>query len=244
MSPETRAFLDAVRTAEDPTTEDERRVLTAVQAAVATGATVSAGLAVSNGVKLFRGGSISTSLKLGGLVVGLGGAAWVASTTLSTNVPGPPAKPTPPQHFASAHVPNATSRTSPPRGPGKAPEMASAAVPLPSAKPAAPPSSATGPRATPPAPPSLRDEIALLAEVKVALDRGDGATALRLLDERASVDQRLLAERKAARILALCMLGRTREAERSARAFSREHPSSVQKTAIERSCAGKATGPR
>jgi RNA polymerase sigma-70 factor (ECF subfamily) len=84
----------------------------------------------------------------------------------------------------------------------------------------------------------------LLAQVQAALDRGDGATALRRLDERASVDRRLLAERRAARILALCQLGRTQEAEQSALAFVREHPSSVQRTAVERSCAGKATEPR
>lgn len=233
MSPETRAFLDVVRTAEDPTSEDERRVLTAVRATIATGATVGAGIALSKAAKLL-GGGVSSGLKLGGLVVGISAIAWVASTTLATRSPEPPEKPAPAQQLASARVPLVASeaplRTAPREAPDATP---AAAAPLPSAK-----------RVAPPAAASLREEIAVLAAVQAALDRGDGATALQRLEEHPSADRRLLAERRAARILALCLLGRTPEAEQSARTFLREHPSSVQRTAVERSCAGKATDPR
>jgi RNA polymerase sigma-70 factor (ECF subfamily) len=244
MSPETRAFLDAVRAADDPTPDDERRVLTAVRATIATGATLGAAIAVSKTAKLFSGG-IASGLKLGGLLVGLGVTAWIASTTLSTRGLESPAKPAATQHAEDAQVPRVMPRAPLPRSADEAPEVARShpATP-PSPKPDAPSSTATRAGATSSAPPSLRDEIALLADVKTALDRGDGATALKRLDERPSVDRRLLAERKAARVLALCLLGRTREAEQSARAFFREHPSSVQRTAIERSCAGKTPAPR
>lgn len=243
MSPETRAFLDEVRTAEDPTPRDERRVLSAVHAALATGAIVSGGIAASKGVNVL-GVSVATGVKAGGLVLGLSAAAWIAATALSPIPPAPtavsPARSAgPPASSAASVVPSPrSSDATPPLATesGKRPRTTTSP---PSASPAAtssvPPSSAL---------PSLREEIALLAEVNAALSRGDGATALQRLDEHDAAERRLLAERKALRIRALCVLGRTAEAERLARAFLREHPTSVQRAAVERSCAGQAAGRR
>src|SRR5687768_3729560 len=153
MSPETRAFLDAVRTADDPTPDDERRVFTAVRATIATGATVGAAIAVSKTAKLFSGG-IASGLKLGGLLLGLGLTAWVASTTLSTRSLEAPAKLTATQHLESAQVPSVTSRTPLPRSRDEAPEVATShAETPPRPKPDAPSSTATRARATSPAPP-------------------------------------------------------------------------------------------
>jgi hypothetical protein len=235
MSPETRDFLETVRTAEDPTAEDERRVLAAVQAVVAASALAGAGLAASNAGKL-AGGGVASGLKLGGLALGLG-AAWLA-VSAATAPPAPPP--------AAARATTTAARAQPARsGPSVLVVPSSSAArpaapsppggvvrPAPSVPAAAPPA---------PAPPSLREEIALLAEVQAALERGDGATALRRLDGSGGADPRLLAERKAARVLALCLLGRTEEAERAARAFLRGHPKSVQRSALERSCAAKTT---
>ena len=91
----------------------------------------------------------------------------------------------------------------------------------------------------------MREEIALLADVQAALERGDGAKALTRLDGHVTTDRQLLAERSAARILALCLLGRDTEARRAALVFMHAHPASVQRTAVERSCAGtKKSGER
>jgi hypothetical protein len=244
MSPETRAFLDAVRTAEDPTPGDERRVLSAVHAALATGAIVSGGIAASKGVNVL-GVSVATGVKAGGLVLGLSAAAWIAATALSPNPPAPAALS--PARSAGPPASSAASVVPSPRSSDATPPLATESNKRPRTTTSPPPASPTATPSSPPPPsalPSLRDEIALLAEVNAALSRGDGATALLRLDEHDAAERRLLAERKALRIRALCLLGRTPEAERLARAFLREHPTSVQRTAVERSCAVQAAGRR
>jgi hypothetical protein len=242
MSPETRAFLDEVRAAEDPTPADERRVLSAVHAALATGAIVSGGVAASKGMNVL-GVSVATGVKAGGLVLGLSAAAWIAATVLAPNPPVPAA--VSPARSVGAPAANATAVPSP-RSRDTTPPLATESDKRPRTTPSP---TAAFPAATSSAPassalPSLRDEIALLAEVNAALARGDGATALQRLDEHDAAERRLLAERKALRIRALCLLGRTSEAERLARAFLREHPTSVQRTGVERSCAVPAAGGR
>jgi hypothetical protein len=73
--------------------------------------------------------------------------------------------------------------------------------------------------------------------VQAALKRADGAAALRELDAHDPTDRGWLPERRAARILALCMLGRVAEARQAAAQFAEQHPDSVQREAIARSCA-------
>jgi hypothetical protein len=84
---------------------------------------------------------------------------------------------------------------------------------------------------------SLRAELDLLREAQGALDRADGDAALRALDAHPSESGQLLAERQAARVLALCLLGRTAEARDAAARFLKVYPTSVHRHAIERSCA-------
>jgi hypothetical protein len=87
--------------------------------------------------------------------------------------------------------------------------------------------------------PSLASELELLRRVQAALRRGDGETALRELDAHVTNDRELLPERRAARILAVCRLGRV-DAARLARAeFLSEHPDSIQREAVERACANR-----
>ncbi len=244
MSPETRAFLDSVRSAEAPSADDERRVLSAVHAALATGAVAGAALGVSKGAKLF--GVSVASVKAGGALLGLSVATWLAASALSQDRPaGPPAV-----------TPVASTARAAAVSPATPPAIASDAEPTPVTPPAT--SSRNGavaraatlgsslprPTSSPPAPSSLREEIALLSQVNGALARGDGAAALQRLDEPLASGRRLPAERMAARIRALCLLGRTQEAEARAHDFVREHPTSVQRTAVERSCAGKAIAAR
>lgn len=80
-------------------------------------------------------------------------------------------------------------------------------------------------------------ELALLQRVQTALRRRDGATALSELDAYEHAAGQLRAERQAARILALCLLDRSAEAQQVAAEFEREHPDSPQRAAIAGSCA-------
>lgn len=226
MNPETRAFLDGVRQADDPTPEDERRVLGAVYSAVAAGTLLGGAVGASKATKVSAFFGI-TGVKLGGVLVGLGALAW----TLAWVAPAP--EPTTLRAPSPAPLAHGSSEPSPP---------ASVSSPSPSAleereKP--PARRASGePRRREPSPASLREEIALLADVKAALARGDGTTALRRLDGHVTTDRQLLAERRAARIFALCAVGRVDEARLAAREFLRNDPTSVQRAAVERSCAG------
>jgi hypothetical protein len=246
MNPETRAFLDAVRTAEDPSSDDERRVLSAVRATLVTSAALGTGISVAK-ASTPSAGSAAAGIKLGGLVLGLGAAALVVGAVVAVGRPGPREATGSAMPSARAHAPGVACVSPPPR---PAPGAHSDAIPgirtLPAARPSASVMQSGRPRAevsasaAPPTPSSLREEIALLTEVQAALERRDGATALGRLDQHQTLDRRLLAERRAARILALCLLGRRQEAEQAALAFVREHPTSVQRTAVERSCAENA----
>jgi hypothetical protein len=73
--------------------------------------------------------------------------------------------------------------------------------------------------------------------VQQLLRQGDAAAALRALDAHHTDDRVLLAERRAARILALCGIGRTAQARAAAAEFEKEHPDSVQRAMLASSCA-------
>jgi hypothetical protein len=236
MSPETRAFLDSVRDAEDPTSEDEARVLSAVRTALVAGAGVGLVAGAAKSSKLLGLAGLS-GLKLGGAIVGLAAGVWFAGAAL--------------QERAPSRVPGGAGQPAAGRSELPPPSRPSGAVasPLPSAFVVSPvpsalvagellPENAERPVARPRPPASLREEIALLAAVQGALERGDGAAALGLLDRHVTSDRQLAAERKAARIHALCALGRSGEARELAAEFSHAHPASLQRAAIERSCAG------
>ena len=224
MNPETRAFLDGVRHADDPTPDDERRVLGAVHAAVAAGVLVGGAAGASEATKLTALFGIP-GLKLGGILVCLGALAWIGGSIVPKREGAP----------VRAAV-SAGQKASDPAPPARS----SGPIPSAAREPENPPLS---PRASKelrgrdPTPASLREEIALLADVKAALSRGDGATALARLDGHVTADRQFRSERRAARILALCSLGRADEARRAATEFLRDDPASVQRGAIERSCA-------
>jgi len=237
MSPETRTFLEEVRHAEDPTVGDERRVLAALNAALAAGSVAGASVAVSKATKFF-GVSGASGLKLVGGLLSVGAAVWIASSV-----------PFPSEAGESSLAARRSIARSPIATPG-APEASERAAPAlsttASLQPSAPLVRAEERRrGSRPADPlraaSVREEIQLLADVRADLARGDGVSALGRLDEHVTADRQFLAERSAARILALCSLGRTAEARRATAAFLRDHPRSVQRTAVERSCASGGT---
>ncbi|HKU43805.1 MAG TPA: hypothetical protein VJR89_36850 [Polyangiales bacterium] len=86
--------------------------------------------------------------------------------------------------------------------------------------------------------PNLQAELAFLAEVHAALRRGDGAEALRRLDAHRTGDRQLAVERRAARVFALCAVGRVAEARTAAAEFVRRSARAPQRAAVERACAG------
>jgi hypothetical protein len=114
-----------------------------------------------------------------------------------------------------------------PRAPNA--EVRRAPIPLP----AAPRTEVVGE----PARATLGPELELLQRVQAALRRGDAASALAQLEAHQTLDRSLLAEREAARVIALCSLERTSEAHRAARDFSARHPDSLHQPAIASACA-------
>jgi hypothetical protein len=112
------------------------------------------------------------------------------------------------------------------------PSAGSTSAKAPAAGPAAPSGSATGD--------PLEDEAKLLAAAHTALSGGDAARALILLDQHAAKFPRgtLAPERRAARAMALCKLGRTAEGRREAEMLYGKDSKSPVAAKIERACGG------
>ena len=87
----------------------------------------------------------------------------------------------------------------------------------------------------------LDGELALLQEAHAALRANEGARALRLLQEhsRRFPNGELAEESEAARVFALCQLGRADEARDLAGRFLREHPRSLMAPRVTRVCDGE-----
>jgi hypothetical protein len=233
MRPDTRAFLERVRDAENPSRTDEERVLRALQGSLAAGfgatalgatALAQSGLGKTWIAKTAAAlGSFGSKLSLVAALsaAALGGGDSARSASAPVRIVPVDSSVVRLARFAPAQKleeqPVHEPARSLPREPEKRPERAPAARER---------------RAAP-----LRAELALLREVQSALRSGDGAAALRALDAHRGGDRRLLAERQAARILALCQVGRIAEARRAALEFANNHPGSVQGAAIANSCA-------
>ena len=102
-----------------------------------------------------------------------------------------------------------------------------------------PPTSAQGPAPAS----SVGAEVALLRDAHAALQSGNAALAVVLLDEHARrfPTGALGEERDAARIFALCALGRTSEARASTDRFLAAYPRSPQAARVRSSCGGAPT---
>jgi hypothetical protein len=254
MRRETEAFLDLVRDAEDPTGADEARVQRSLRAAIAAGvgpsvdpsAEINGSLeGTSFGDALAQLGLSGAKLNLlavcaaatlaagdtalprgvdalGGLRTALPVGAAAPLDRGAVEAPADAARPVAPAFNPEPEAPTSTSSTRAPSRP----------VPVrakPRARAAAAPAAAS----------SLRGELELLQRVQAALKRGEASSALQALDAHQTTDSTLLAERQAARILALCQLGRIEEARRAAAAFVKQHPDSLQRAAVDGSCANR-----
>jgi hypothetical protein len=251
LSAEARAFLDEVRDAEDPTRDDEERVKAALDASIAAGVTChwerhaagdAAGAAEKAQVAGAKAGASAWGTPLN--VLALCAAAALATGDRHPATPRPAA---PSAAHARARLEPSTPPATPLAVPPATPPGVAASPPT--LTPAPPIAEVTSrrPRAPAPkrAPSGLAAELELLQRVRAALQRGDGAHALRELDaSRETAGSQLLAERRVARVLALCTLGRVGEAEELAADLLRAEPDSVQRAAIERSCANPSRNER
>jgi hypothetical protein len=235
MNRDTESFLASVRGAEDPTRDDEQRVLAAVRAAVAGGVVITALATVGKLLEVVPrlGGSV---LKGSTLVV----CAITAAQLVTSEAPRDPSRsrPSPPAVVSArtgalrsqgplAEPPTAAPLPSPPTERAAAPLRSSSARSSAKLAPSAP-----APRAA-----TAREELDALVRAQAAVRAGDGPSALRVLDAPGT-DPRFAAERRALRILALCAAGRTAEARREAAAFLQSEPTSIQRGVVARSCAG------
>lgn len=236
LGPEARAVLEAGRSGDDPRPEDRARMRRAVMAAIAAGGAGGAASLAGEGAAhaaertLEAAGAAKVAgaawkLLLGLAVVGaVGGGLMLrqttpASTPIEARAAGPlllpPARETaPPARNEPATTANAMALPAPKRVP------AATKAPLAVEDP-------------------LEAETRRLREAHDALNGGDPARALALLDAQAVdfAEGQLHEEREAARVLALCKLGRAESASAEAARFLQNNPRSPLADRVRAACA-------
>ncbi|MET0793223.1 MAG: hypothetical protein ABW061_17005 [Polyangiaceae bacterium] len=193
LSPKARALMDAGRGAFDPTAADRARIQDALRvqlgaAVLPPEVTPVSATPFRPSLQLISGVVVGACVVGGALFFALRGAAPVATPPKAPAVPVVAVQPVAPAADLEAQAE------------GVAPPAS--AVPVAPAKPAA--------RL---AQDSLAEELSLLSRATSALHSGRAAEALRLLNEHARKFPNgvLSEERRAARVQALCLVGRTTE---------------------------------
>ncbi|MEO7329353.1 MAG: hypothetical protein ABI193_12285 [Minicystis sp.] len=251
LGPEARAFVEAGRSGDDPTSADRARVkkalLISLAAGTAIGATPTAAqgaLAVASvktaGSSLLLAAKVIAGLLMVGAVgVGLSRITAPSASTAPSVAPAiteAAANEAPPAIEAPRAAPSPADPPAPPIVEA-APVVAATAAP-PAAIPARP---TAKPAAAPPVAPDidpLEAETRRLGEAHGALQSGDPNKALALLDEQSTTYAKgeLREERAAARILTLCKLGRLEEARAAAARFLQESPHSPLADRVRSGC--------
>ena len=223
LGPRAKELITFTRARSGPTEADAARVETALFAAIAAASPIvatakSPSAAVSTG--------LVAKIVVGIAVVGaLGAGAYlrVASTdrqrpsNLAIQTPAPP-----PSLLPAAAIPNVNS------GDPEVPVIDVSALP------------STRTKSAPAREEEVGAELALIDAAQRSLAQHDPSRALELIEEhrRRFPSGRLVEERAAAHILALCDLHRDSEARAEAATFLRDRPKSPQIPSIQRSCAG------
>ncbi len=194
------------------------------------------------------GGSVSPSLakwmKRVGVGVVVGGIAAIGAKLSSRAMPAP-ASPAPQAVATAAEGTSEPALAPVPSGGGSRPEEPSergvtppsrskidrGSAPLP-AKPTSTPSETSAD--------TLAEEVRLISEAKLALSRNAFAEALARVNDYSARYPKgvLLEEQLAIRTLALCGLGRQKDATQSLQTLERTFPSSRQLARVRSSCAG------
>ncbi|RYZ06393.1 MAG: hypothetical protein EOO73_15545 [Myxococcales bacterium] len=206
-----------------PTIADRSRVASALASRLGEGAVVASAAGATAGRWVLW-------QKVAGLVVGVGVAGLGASWALREP---PPAEPTvaPSQRFPTSLAAN-PSVASVPAAPSEVEEL------VPSPSPAAP--AVRQLRAAD----RLAEEVGILSKATGALRSGRPAEALRLLNEHQQrfPSGRLVEERRAARIQALCALGNRGAAEAELTRLARSSPRSPHLARAQQACGFSKTG--
>ncbi|HEY3500864.1 MAG TPA: hypothetical protein VGK73_39500 [Polyangiaceae bacterium] len=241
LSMEARALIERVGLADGPSAERRARVRRHLVAALATagaglgGVTPAAAasahvgaagvaLGTATGKSVLTLSSVAVWLAAG---AGLGTLVATPALVMRLKSAAPSALVTPaaPAKTEVRAAPALPAPAAPDRAPNAAREVAER-----KARPAAPPALAV---------PSLSEETALLARAQRELGAGNAASALSLLAAHAErfPNGALAEERSAARVLALCALGRVVEARRDAELFAARSPRSPLIPRLRDSCA-------
>jgi hypothetical protein len=219
------SVIDGARGMHDPTPEVQARVRGKLELSLAAGATVAwYGAAAS---------AMGTKLIAAAVTVGLAGTGlWYAehrhalhAQSVAESTPPRPAfevnlhAAEPTQDDAEPGNPNAEEPRTPDSSAGRLPQRAAVSN-----------AGRIG---------DLAAETQALVQVNTAINHHDGAGALALLDDydRRFKSKILFAERSAARVFALCSLGRLDAARAEARHFLRRFPRSPLVARIHASCA-------
>lgn len=266
LGPDARSILEAARPGEDPTDGDRARVRSALARALAAGGAAAATTAAASSAAA-KGAGATATVKLAALtstvtwkaiatiaLVATVGAGLSSFNTMldapadprSPATTDPPAEPAPAQpHLSAAEMRGAAS--DPPLLPAPSPEP----PPAVEAPPARATTAAAGARVPPKtsttsAPSTTEDALIVetrrMREVHGALRSGEAGRALSLLDEHSAAHGQgeLRQERAAARVVALCELGRVNEARVAMESFLREDPRSPLADRIRSACSSQA----
>ena len=236
LSDEARRIVDDARSAYGPSHEDRARVgatLPLHVAAAAAASTASSAAAAPVGALAGKGAllGLTALVVVGGASVGYwwsrsetrGPRASSAASAVSTPAARTTNQPDPPDLPPSASV-KTLSPQAPARGNRSRSLVAARAI---------------GAKTAIPEPgPDVAGEIALLNEAQRALASGQADRALQLLDRHARDFPRgsLAEERAAARIIALCALGRVTAARAETEAFVRKSPESPLVERVRAAC--------
>jgi hypothetical protein len=238
LSSDGKALVEAGRQADRPSDADRERVLAALRARLGDAAVLAAGLEHAPLKTGGAGVSRSTLVKWG----------WVAPTVLVTGalwlVPRvwPSAEKAVSAPSVVSAPPTAPVTSSPELAPQLAPEVVAEVPPSPSAPVVGSGASRAVDSQKPPARPrdGLAEEVALLSRAETELHAGRPAKALLALAEHQRKFPRgaLAEERTAARIQALCALGRNDEANAQLKQLLHISPNSAQEERARQACRG------
>ena len=263
LSPKARALLSRTSKKYEPSTADRERLrrglaarggmgaaTTAAAAAATSVATKAAAAPVVGPSATSAGAGIAAKSGVGIAVKIVASVALVASvgaTTVVLTKPHDMSVNARSQAPSSAVAPIVRSATAPNPSEPTALEVAaviSAPLPASTTAPSVAPATGARSRSVPAvvAPTNVEDpltaEVALLRTAQGALRNHDGARALEALDTHARrfPDGVLAEERAAARVFALCELGRSAEARSAKASFLSLHPSSPTAERVRKAC--------
>lgn len=258
LNDDARALIDVARAAEEPTTEDRMRVHGALVVRVAALAGASTVVSATAGAAATGTAATATAGATGWASAALMGK-WMLMGALATTAVGTGvlaargelgSESVSPVHATAARwservVPERIAAgAATPEDDGEAASAdtesaddGQAEAPSPSA---ARPSAGGAGAAASEAPSPLDSELALLREAQQHMQSGRADRALQLLDQHQvdHADGVLSQERQAARVFALCQLGRVAEARAAAAAFLRGAPNSPLADRVRGACGG------